>query len=175
MVFHFLASLLLDKGFHLFYIYLSCLPDELYVLVFFDTLEGSLHGVIDGASTQTAAHYQDGFLGHIEAEAAHGFIMVGLMGEQVLTHRVAREYDFVGREEVLHALIGHTDLAGTLGEQLIRYTGERVLLLYQDRNTHLAGSLQGRAAGKSAYAHSYLWLEVLDDLTRHPQTLGQFH
>ena len=49
--------------------------------------------------------------------------------QQVLTHRVTREFDLLFREEAFHALIGHTDAGSLLGKQLIGDASIRVLLL----------------------------------------------
>ena len=81
-----------------------------------------------------------------------------------MADRVAGEDDLLLREEPLHTLVGHADLLGALGQQLVGDAGKGVLLLQQRGDAHIGCHIQRRAAGIASHPDGYVGTELLDDL-----------
>ena len=89
------------------------------------------------------------------AEQFGGFLAGDGVAEEVLPYGVAGHDDFIGREELLHAFVGHADFARLLGQQFVGDAGVGVLLLYQGGDAHHAGGLQRGSTGIAAYAYGH--------------------
>ena len=92
----------------------------------------------------------------------------------VRPNRVAGQLDLVRREEAFHAVVGHADLFGSFGQQLVGQACVGILLLNEARNAHSAGGPQGGSTGVSADTDHDVGLEVAENLTRTAQALPQF-
>ena len=151
-------------------IVLACLPDELDVAGL-DEVQMLQHTLVDGAGTQAATNQQNGLLGRVETEGAHGIVVLQRGLQQLLAHGVTRQHNLIGREETLHALVSHTDFRRLLGQQLIGDTGIRVLFLQQTGDAFGGSHIERRATGIASYADGYLWTELLDNLLGHALAL----
>ena len=129
------------------------------------------HALVDGTGSQTAADEQDGLLRRVESQALDGLLMGDRRVEQGLANGVARQDNLLGREETLHALVGHTDLLGLGGQVLIRQTGITVLLLDECGNSQTVGCSQGGSTGITAHADGHVGLEFAQEFLGEPFAL----
>ena len=58
-----------------FTVILTCLPDELHLLLLFYQRQVSEDAIVDGARTERSAHNQDGFLTWHQSEPSDRFIL----------------------------------------------------------------------------------------------------
>ena len=64
--------------------------------------------LVQRAGTKASTNDEHRFLLRVEPQAVDGLIACQGGLEHLLTYRVAREHDAVGREEALHAFEGYT-------------------------------------------------------------------
>ena len=102
-----------------------------------------------------------------------GFTFIGFAVQEVLADGVAGEDDLIGREETVHAFVGHTDLGGFVFEDLVGDPGKAVLLLEEDGDAHLGCGPHGCTGGVAADADTDVGLEVTDDRTDLTQGLDE--
>ena len=87
---------------------------------------------------------------------------------------IAGEAYAVGREETLHAFIGHADAAGAFGQQLVGDAGIGVLFLQQRGDSYFLGHVESGSAGISAHAYGHGGPEVGDNAAGEPAALEKF-
>ena len=141
---------------------LARLPDKLHVGLP-KGVPRLQHTLIERTGTEATTHDEDGLLRGVEAEGAHSIVVRNGSLQEVLPHGITRKLDLLFREETLHALVGHADAVGLLGQQLVGDTGVGVLLLQQRGNAHRTGLLECRTARITTHAHSYVRTEIADD------------
>ena len=142
---------------------LAGLPHYLHtrLLQFIEMLQ---HALVHGPGSQAATNDEDGLLVGVEPHGLAGLSTAERTVEERLAHGISREHKFVGGEEPLHALVGHADLAGFLGQQLVGDTGIGVLLLDEARDTHVGAFVECGTAGIATHAHCHHGAELADDL-----------
>ena len=124
--------------------------------------------LVDSACTQTTANDEQCFFvcGKVHPELLIEVFDSLLFGSrsQVLTHRITCEDDFFFREEALHTLVCHADFLGIIFEQFVGHSSKSVLLLQQDRHSHLSRHFHGSTTGVAPYSNTYIWTEVTHNL-----------
>ena len=123
-----------------------------------------LHALVDGTGAEAATYEQDGLLIGIEAELFACILRCDIAVHHILPHGVAGLYDLVGREETLHAVVGHTDDAGLGAQHLVGLASVGVLLLDEAGHAETLSGIQCCCTGVTAYAHSHLRLKRTHDL-----------
>ena len=131
-------------------IVLARLPDKLHSRRL-NQVEVLHYALVHSPCAEASANDKYRLLVLVEAERAQGLGLRHLRVEQSLAHGVARLYDFVGREEAFHAVVGHAYTVNLLGEYLVRHAGIRVLLLYEAWNAPLGALVKHGATGVTAH------------------------
>ena len=149
------------------------LPDKLHLGMRLDQIQVLQHTAVHRSCAEASSYDQHGLLLRVESEGASCFLRCALGLQDVLSYGISRHDDAVGGEEALHPLVGHADLLGTAGQQLVGDARIGVLLLYEAGNAHSRARVERGTAGVATHAYCHHRAEVLDDVACHAQALEQ--
>ena len=170
VVLHARGGMLLHEFIDAFLIIPSALPDHFEVLAARASgFDPALHGPVQRAAAQAAAHDEEMLLLRVQVIVVHRFGLHGGRGRggDFLADGVAAHHDLVGREETLHPFVRDADLLHPFPQHLVRQAGEAVLLLDEGGNLHPGRGEEQGSAGIAAYADGDVRPELADEFLRH--------